>query len=119
MNDPRVPPPEALALAFSEPPALARAVWPELDAGMERLDVLRAKQVEYDQEAIRLREKLPAVRARDQTALGAALAAGNTEPEPKALALEAQIERLTRNAAAMLPVIAEQIGEVTKLIERS
>jgi hypothetical protein len=56
MNAPRVPPPEALALAFSEPPALARAVWPELDAGMERLDVLRAKQVEDDQEAIRFRE---------------------------------------------------------------
>jgi hypothetical protein len=70
MNDPRVPPPEAIALAFSEPPAQARAVWPELAAGMERLDALRAKQVEYDQEVVRLRESLTAVRVRDESALG-------------------------------------------------
>lgn len=118
MNDPRVPPPEALALAFSEPPPLARAKWPELAAGMERLDALRAKQVDYDQEVIRLRENLPAVRARDQAALGEALAGGDPEPELEAAALEEEIERLARNSAAMLPVIAEQIVEVTKLIKR-
>jgi len=84
MNDPRVPPPEALALAFSEPPALARAVWPELVAGMERLDALRAEQVEYDEEALRLRESLPAVRAREERVLGEALAAGDPEPMPDA-----------------------------------
>ena len=119
MNDPRVPPPEAVALAFSEPPPLARAVWPELAAGMERLDALRAKQVDYDQEVIRLRENLPAVRARDQAALGEALAGGDPEPEPEAPTLEAEIERLIRNSAAMLPVIAEEIREVTRLIERA
>jgi hypothetical protein len=86
---------------------------------MERLDALRAKQVEYDQEVVRLRANLPAVRTRDQPAVGEALAGGDPVPEPKATALEAEIERLTRNSAAMLSVISEEIREVTRLIERA
>jgi len=86
---------------------------------MERLDALRAKQVEYDQEVVRLRANLPAVRTRDQPAVGEALAGGDPAPEPKATALEAEIERLTRNSAAMLSVISEEIREVTRLIERA
>ncbi len=65
---------------------------------MEKLDRVRIQQADYDMQAQRLREQIPAVRQRDQQALGRALAAGEPEPELEVPRIEQEIERAARNA---------------------
>jgi hypothetical protein len=57
---------------------------------MERLDGLRVPQASYDTEIARLRRDR--AREDDRHALAQALAGGEPEPEPRAAAIEAQIE---------------------------
>jgi hypothetical protein len=68
---------------------------------MDKLDQARVQQSHFATEANRLREELNLARQRDQQALGRALAAAEPEPDPEAAAIEAEIERNTRRAAAM------------------
>jgi hypothetical protein len=104
---------------LSEPPALAREHWKPIRQAMERLDRARAQQAGFDAEPVRLGEELTLARQRDQRALGEALAAGQPEPEPKAAAIEAEIERNVQRSAAMTDVILKEQRQVTDLILRN
>src|SRR5689334_9474386 len=104
-------PPDMVALInepLSEPPARAREHWVALDKAMSRLDDARVQQSRYAAETDRLREELNAARHRDQQTLGAALAAGQAEPQPEAQRIEVEIERNMQRAAAMSGVILEE-----------
>jgi hypothetical protein len=103
---------------LSEPPPRARQLWKALAQAMERLDNARVQQASYDAEVSRLREELTLVRQRDQQRLGAALAAGELEPEPEAPAIEAEIERNVRRSAAMTDQILGAQQRVAELVLR-
>lgn len=103
---------------MSEPPLQARQLWETLAAAMEKLDNARAQQASYDAEIMRLREEVGLARQRDSAALGRALAAGEAEPEPKAPAIEAEIDRNVQRSAAMTDQILEAQRRVTELVLR-
>jgi len=62
---------------------------------------------------------LPLARQRDQRALGEALSARETEPEPEAAAIEAEIERNVHRENAMSGQVLEAQRRVAELILRS
>lgn len=62
---------------------------------------------------------MPLARQRDQRALGEALSARETEPEPEAAAIEAEIERNVHRENAMSGQVLEAQRRVAELILRS
>jgi hypothetical protein len=78
----------------------------------------RVQQASYDAEASRLREELNLIKQRDQQKLGAALAAGEPEPEPEGPAIEAEIDRNLQRSAAMTDQILEAQRRVAELALR-
>jgi hypothetical protein len=115
-------PPELQALInepLSEPPARAREHWKPLAKAMEWLGNLIAQQMKFDAEVGHLRERLELAKRRDDQALGEALANDRDEPEPEAVAIEAEIERNAKRASAMTGQILEARRAVTEVVQRN